>query len=176
MDNFIGRKLLESYSCFQDKFNVSLILMSKQSLALSSFLFNKDALKKREITFLSSSHLKETKSVAFSTKGHHYPIRPSNACVRTRRGGPFFQTVLSMLVYKAQQGRQRLQFSLLFPFGGVPLHREHLNLPSLGASMESVTQLMLWQHSELNGSGHWYFLRTQANQSACWTKQYWYWT
>lgn len=113
MENLIGREILEFYCCFQDTLNVSLILMSKQSLALNSFLFDKDTLQTREIIFLSPSHLKETKRVTFSTKGRQ-PIRPSNACVRTRKRRPFFQTVLSMPAHTAQQGRQGPQFNLPF--------------------------------------------------------------
>lgn len=176
MENFIEREILEFYCCFQDKFNVSLLLMSKQSLALSSFLFNKDALKKKEIIFLSVSHLQETKRVTFSTKGHHQPMRPSNACVRIRKRGPSSKQCFICQHSRHSKGGRGYNSISSFPFGVVPLHREHLDLPSLGAPMESVTQLMLWRHSELNGFGHWYFLRAQGNQGACWTKQDWYWT
>lgn len=133
--------------------------MSKHSWALSSFLYNMDALKKREIIFLSFSHLKETERVTFSTKSHHSSMRPSDACVRIRKRVPSSKQCFLCQYTRHSKGCRGYSSISSFPFGVVPLYREHLDFPSLGTPKGGVTQLMVWQHTELNGFGHWYFLR-----------------
>ena len=132
-------------------------------------------MKKRKFVFLSSGQFGETRRVLFSINGHHEPIW---YFAKVRKGWPFFQPESGLYASRQSLASEVLTriHSHVFPSVRYSCTENSLNLSRLGAPVENVVDLILLLQSDLNGSGHWCFLRVEGNPGACWAEQGHWWT